>query len=127
MTLLTSKSLLALGGIVSRSRPIISAWLRTQVTSSHSPFFKIILDPSLPSQHAYVLLRMCILPRLNYFSRIFPPDVLAPAAKAFDKLLLETLCSKVNLPALDGVAREQLSLPTTIGGWITVDSTGLSF
>ena len=62
-------------------------------------------------------MRTCVLPKLNYFSRIFPPDVLAPAAKFFDSLVCNTFCAKHLLPTLDSEAREQLSWPTILGGF----------
>jgi len=112
----TTISLPALGGIISRNKKVISKWISTNV-KSHTPYFNLLLDPSLPSQHAYAILRNCVLPKLNYFSRIFPPDVLASAAKSFDVLVRETFCAKHLLPILNSEARDQLSWPTVLGGF----------
>ena len=107
----------ALGGVIGRDRKLISEWVRKYSKSAHTSLFSYILDPSLPSQHAYTLLRMCVLPKMNYFSRIFPPEVLSPSAKAFDAQVLDTFCNKLLLPTLDSAAREQLSMPIYLGGF----------
>jgi hypothetical protein len=54
---------------------------------------------------------------MNYWSRIFPPEVFLPTATAFDQVVLDTFCSKLSLPPLDSVAREQISLPVYLGGF----------
>src|SRR6185312_10965264 len=56
----TTTSLPALGGIISRDKKLISKWISTNV-KSHTPYFKLLLDPSLASQHAYAILRTCVL------------------------------------------------------------------
>jgi hypothetical protein len=82
----------ALGTIISRNPDILSDWLKEQVSTLHEPFFKALLDPRLPSQHAFALLRHCLVPRMNYFSRITAPSTFSAAALAFDKLLVDTFC-----------------------------------
>ena len=42
-------------------------------------------------QCALLLIRMCLLPRINYQLRCAPPHVTLPAAKAFDAALLDTV------------------------------------
>ena len=54
---------------------------------------------------------------MNYFSRIFAPDVFQPCAKDFDQRVFETFSSKLALPPLNDVAREQVSLPVFLGGF----------
>ena len=115
-----TKLLPALGGVIGRSRPAITHWLEDNAPQLHQSLFDSILDPALPSQHAYSLLRMCILPRMNYWSRVFPPEVFSSTAKAFDKVVLDTFTHKLLLPTLGFVALEQLSLPISLGGvWTT--------
>jgi len=58
-----------------------------------------------------------MLPRMNYWSRVFAPDVFSAAAEVFDHLVLESFCLKLKLPALSRVATEQLSLPIGVGGF----------
>ena len=111
----TTKLLPALGGVIGRSRIRISQWLVQQAKSLHTSLFEHILNPSLPSQHAFAILRLCVLPRMNYWSRIFPPEVFLPTAMAFDQVVLDTFCSKLSLPPLDSVAREQITLPVYLG------------
>ena len=42
-------------------------------------------------QCALLLIRMCLLPRINYQLRCAPPHITAPAAQAFDVALLDTV------------------------------------
>ncbi len=67
----------ALGSILTRDSDIFSDWLVDQVTSDHEPFFKLLLDPRLPSQHAFTLLRNSMVPQnesfFPYHSSFYPP------------------------------------------------------
>ena len=111
-------SIPALGSILSRDPKIISDWLLAQVHKLHQPFFKALLDPRLPAQHAFTLLRTCMVPRMNYWSRTTSPSTFAPAAQEFDKLVLETFLRRINLDAdITDEARNQLSLPVRDGGF----------
>ena len=111
-------SIPALGSILSRDPKIISDWLLAQVHKLHQPFFKALLDPRLPAQHAFTLLRTCMVPRMNYWSRTTSPSTFAPAAQEFDKLVLETFLRRINLDAdISDEARNQLSLPVRDGGF----------
>lgn len=60
-------------------------------------FFDRLKSSSLPIQEALIMLRVCALPRLNFFCRTTPPRILYPAAVAFDQLMYETFNSKLNL------------------------------
>ena len=107
----------ALGSIISRDPDVVSRWLMDRVNRLHEPFFKALLDTRLPCQHAFTLLRSCMVPRMNYWSRITPPSVFRPAAEAFDRLVVDTFCSRMKLPALTDEARTQLTLPVRVGGF----------
>jgi len=54
---------------------------------------------------------------MNYFSRVFPPEVFGPCAQDFDKEVFETFRAKLGLPSLNDVARQQLLLPVFLGGF----------
>lgn len=98
----------ALGSILSRNPDTISTWLEDQVSSLHEPFFKTLLDSRLPSQYAFSLLRICLVPRMNYLSRVIAPSIFASAARNFDALVVDTFCQRLKLPVFTDVARSQL-------------------
>src|SRR5690606_27098072 len=56
-------------------------------------------------------------PRMNYFSRATLPPILVPAAREFDRLVVDTFSRKMALPALTDEARLQLALPVREGGF----------
>ena len=113
----STESLPALGTLISRDQDIISAWLVKQVSILHEPFFKALLDPRLPVQHAFLLLRQCLLPRMNYWSRVTIPSTFSDAAAAFDQMVVDTFCQRMKLPSLSDVALSQLRLPVRLGGF----------
>ena len=106
-----------MGSIISRDPNVVSQWLVDKVKRLHEPFFKALLDTRLPTQHAFTLLRSCMVPRMNYWSRITPPVVFQPAAETFDRLVVDTFCKRLKLPALTDVARSMLTLPVRVGGF----------
>src|SRR5690349_13646312 len=113
----SSDYLPALGSVISRNPDTISQWLVDQVETLHKPFFSALLDPRLPTQHAFSLLRSCLVPRMNYWSRTTSPSTFAAAAAVFDRLVVDTFCSRLKLAPLSDVARSQLSLPVRFGGF----------
>ena len=115
--LYSTESIPALGSIISRNPDIISNWLLDQVSTLHEPFFKAILDSRLPTQHAFALLRSCMVPRMNYWARTIAPSTFSAAAHAFDTLVVDSFCQRLNLPDLPDVARAQLELPVSVGGF----------
>lgn len=113
----SSSSIPALGAILSRDSKLVSRWLVSTTTSLHKPLFDMLQHPRLPFQHSFALLRLCTLPRMNYFSRIFTPDTFSAAAKAFDQSVVATFCMMLQLTSLSNEARTQLSLPIGDGGF----------
>ena len=89
----------------------------TQASTLHKPFFTALLDTRLPTQHAFTLLRSCMIPRMNYWSRTTYPSTFISAARVFDALVVDTFTHRMILPALNDVARAQLSLPVRVGGF----------
>jgi len=110
-------SIPALGSLISRDPDLISDWLLDQVSTLHQPFFTTLLDTRLPTQHAFILLRNCMVPRMNFWSRTTAPGIFASAARAFDDLVVDTFTKRMKLPTLTDVARSQLSLPVGAGGF----------
>ena len=58
-----------------------------------------------------------MVPRMNYFSRTTPPSILVSAARDFDRLVVDTFCRRMALPAITDEARLQLQLPVRDGGF----------
>ena len=107
----------ALGAMVGWSPDGIAKWVKDKMVRTHTPFFEAISHKALPAQHALALLRLCMLPRMNFWTRVLPPDVVAPAAKAFDDLVLETALRKLGLgTSLSNVAQKTIRLPVRLGG-----------
>jgi hypothetical protein len=77
--LYSTESIPALGSIISRNPDIISNWLLDQVSTLHEPFFKAILDSRLPTQHAFALLRSCMVPYELWVPTISPSTFSAAA------------------------------------------------
>ena len=76
----------------------------------------------MPAQIAFLLLSYCALPRLSFLARTTPPELLRPAARRFDELVLQTFHAIMQLPLdskLQPVPPEQLramlSLPLKAG------------
>jgi len=58
-----------------------------------------------------------MIPRMNYWSRTTYPSTFISAARVFDALVVDTFTHRMILPALNDVARAQLSLPVRVGGF----------
>ena len=104
----SSVSIPALGSILSRDRKIISSWILKQSSDQHTKLFKLLQHPLLPSQHSFSILRSCMVPRMNYWSRVVSPDALLPSVTAFDKMVLDTATSILKLPPLSYEAKKKL-------------------
>ena len=50
-----------------------------------SPLFRRLQSPSLPVQHAMVLLRQCGVPKLNHLLRSIAPSCMGQLAQEFDR------------------------------------------
>ena len=85
-----------LGGPIGWDRKKMAA-MAMDVHRDSALLFEQILHPVLPVQEAMLILRSCAQPIPGYLSRVLPPEVLANAADAFDRQLLETAAIKLNL------------------------------
>ena len=107
----SSVSIPALGSILSRDRNVISSWLLKQSSDQHTKLFKLLQHPLLPSQHSFSILRSCMVPRMNYWSRVVSPDALLPTVTAFDKMVLDqeeiTLRSRLRIEPRAGMETEE--------------------
>ena len=58
-----------LGALVSRDPVFSSEWYLRRVSESHKQLFECLVNPLLPSHHAFVILRSSVLPPFLSFSR----------------------------------------------------------
>ena len=67
---------------------------------------------------SYPILRQCGLPRVNFLTRTYRPDLIRPALQRFDDMVFRVLAERLHLPpSLPLVARQQLSWPKKYTGW----------
>lgn len=90
-----------------------------KLTQEHQPLFDALQHPSFHTQHALHVLRMCMAPRMNYITRVTPPDIVRAATMAFDQQMLETLAKILHLhhdEHLHPTAVKQARMPLRHGG-----------
>jgi hypothetical protein len=105
-----------LGVLVGSGDPLIDEWLTSQV-ASHQPFLDALVHPELPAQVALLLLRLSAVPLLGYLTRTIRPSLLAPHARRFDMMVMDTAQRKFALPPLPLDAALALSRPIKAGGF----------
>ena len=109
-------SMVLLGAPVGQLNPVLDSWLHDQVTS-HQRFFDLLVRPDLPTQIAYLLLRLSALPSLAFLTRVVVPSVLEPHLTRFDNMVSRTACTILGLPdPLPDAALNFLALPIKLGG-----------
>ena len=109
--------MVTLGAPVGDDRAGISEWLHEQV-ESHARFFKLLLRSDMPVQVAFLLLRLCMVPRMGYLARVVSPRILDSHSTAFDNAVMNTASARLALPpSLNDVALIPLTLPIRLGGF----------
>ena len=97
--------------------PQIHEWLERHI-AAHQPLLDTIVHPELPAQVAMLLLRLSVVPLLGYLTRVIRPSLLAPHAKRFDEMVLDTAQRKFALPSpLPDAAVLTLTQPIRSGGF----------
>ena len=89
------------------------------VVDKHTFFFNSLGHEYLTSQRAFILLRLCGVPLMNFLARTVYPSRLAVAAEAFDRRMHSRALSLLHLsnsPNSD-VALSSLSMPIRFGGF----------
>ena len=83
------------------------------------PFFQALLHPLFTAQAAFLLLRVCALPKFLFACRTLPPRLTSAACASFDHLTLRTATNilRLDLDSLSEVVRSQLTLPLRYGGF----------
>ena len=106
-----------LGALVGSGDPQIHEWLERHI-ASHQPLLDTIVHPELPAQVAMLLLRLSVVPLLGYLTRVSQSSLLAPHAKRFDEMVLDTAQRKFALPSpLPDAAVLTLTQPIRSGGF----------
>jgi hypothetical protein len=107
----------ALGGVVTRDDGIASNWLRRESESKHESMFRLLVDKHMPSQIAFILLRMCMIPLANYWARTNRPSRTKMMAREFDTRVADTMATIINAPNLPFAARKLIQMPVGMGGF----------
>ena len=86
---------------------------------SMEPFFRALRHPRFTVQAAFVLLRVCALPKFNFSCRTLPPRLTSRACAAFDQLVLRAATDilRLNPDSLPPDTHTLLTLPMRHGGF----------
>jgi len=107
----------ALGAMVGNDDRLIGNWLTAYVNKQQA-FLDLLLRDDLSAQIVMLLLRLCVIPRMGYLTRVIAPRLLLPHLKAFDTAILTTATRKFRLPVnLPDEAKFTLSMPIRLGGF----------
>ena len=107
----------ALGTILTRNDKTAEKWLVEESKKKHDKMFELLMDKKMPAQVAYILLRMSMVPSINFWLRTSNPSRTAKLAEEFDQKLLAAMTAILDLPHLEEVARKQLVMPISKGGF----------
>jgi len=106
-----------LGVPIGQNDKLISKFCVKQV-EKHIPFFDALTHPLLSPQHAFLLLRLCGIPRMNYLARTVYPSKLSAASTLFDKLAMGAAANVANIKFSENdEACKTFSLPISSGGF----------
>ena len=86
--------------------------------AKHSRILDTLTHPSMPAQHAFVILRLCHVSTANFLLRTLPPSIVTPACIRFDKDMWSAALRKLDVDpdSVSHVAQVQLALPLRYGG-----------
>lgn len=112
-----------LGSAVGRTDDILHRLLVQQIGTTHDDMFKRLLNRDLKIQSAMLLLRQCMIPKLNYILRTVRPSATARITAQFDSQALE--CSfnmlEMNRTKISETFKDQLiaqlRLPCKMSGF----------
>ena len=82
--------LLLLGSMISHVPATLASFLSAKV-DQHDSLFEALRHPAMPLRIATSLLRLCLLPAMQYQARLHPPDVTHDALHRFHQKILSTL------------------------------------
>jgi len=85
--------------------------------NQHKALCEILKRPELPAQIAILILRLCVLPSMQFTARTVPPPISEAHLQEFDLLIRSTICERLSLPnPLPEEALQSLTLPIRLGG-----------
>jgi hypothetical protein len=106
-----------LGAMVGCDDARAEKWVQEAVRG-HEGLFRDLRRDDMPCQIAFLLLRVCALPRVGYLTRVMPPSATAAALGVFDGMVTATVASKIGL--LTGPLSNEVStlihLPVRLAG-----------
>lgn len=120
-----------LGVYLSHNDEQIEEWCYNLVSSDNTEtdrMFQALVHPAMPVQIANLLLRYCMVPRMNYLCRTIHPRHIHTATMEFDKRVLHTFCTINNIDEdrTSETLQSQLQLPLRLGGFGLRSATTLS-
>ena len=75
-----------------------------------SDYCLLLSREDLPAQIMMLILRLCVLPSMQYHARTVPPRLFHRFARKFDEVIVKTITDRLHLPhPLPAVALEGLS------------------
>ena len=84
------------------------------------------LLPQLPSQHAFILFRMCAVPRLRHLLRTTPPEVCPEVWTGIDSIIRRVVSWFRWSPGRQDIDNTLISLPMRLGGLGIMSFTDVS-
>ena len=119
---LQETSTVLLGAPIGRSSTDIEEQVENLV-SEQCEFFNAILHPDISNQEAFLLLRVCGVPRLNYLLRTVRPRAIQKAVGRYDEQMFKGAFKKLNIFVPDSEKKKErrlkkrLALPVKAGGF----------
>lgn len=113
---IASDATMHLGAPLGWSREKAQELLMQALEAECEIMFRRLKHPAMSRQEAYQILRVCTLPKLDYWTSVVRPEWLLPVAKRFDELVLDAATSKLALPKLTQQQLQQLRLKLRNGG-----------
>jgi len=102
-------------------------WCVAEVEKLRPLFKQALLHSAMPNIIALSIARLCLLPKINFLSRVLPPSATAPALLLLDSMASEFFVEKFQCPPLSEAAKLQLSCPVShIGGFGFVSNDRLA-
>ena len=107
-----------LGSMVGQD-PVLRQRFAADKVAALAPFFSALAHPRFTAQAAFILLRVCALPKFNFLCRTLPPRLTSAACAAFDKSVLNAAVSILHLErdSLSALVLQLLAFPTSYGGF----------
>ena len=118
------------GAVVGRDDAAIREGMHSVLTGagSHDAFLRRLRLDEMPIQTAMLLLRLCLVPSLNYHLRCIAPVCIEDEARLFDQRMMEAAMDKLGLDEDERHERTTILLQRRLrdGGWGLASATSTS-